>query len=185
MTLYFCKDRGTGFVNDGIDFFDDIEVGLVVCVTHAATSPRNCRELSRGQYGANTARKRIIAVIDYCIDSFDELALAGDGVGNCAQYIWWFDELLEYVALGGEGEAIVEHLVEQLIDHDIVILNHRFGAIAEIILECVHNTMQKLNDKQWWHLLLAGCHQGHTVPLHCDQIIMGRGNHGRHILQQQ
>lgn len=89
----------------------------------------------------------------------DALALAGHRVGDGAQNVGRLDQLLEYVALRGQGETVVEHLVEQLIDDHIIVLYHRLGAIAEIVLERVDNAMQKLDDKQRWHLLLAGSDQ--------------------------
>lgn len=57
MSLYFSKHRGAGFVNDGVDLLDDIEIGFVVGVADATATPGYGRQLAHGQNGANAASK--------------------------------------------------------------------------------------------------------------------------------
>lgn len=47
-------------------------------------------------------------------DLEDLLWLAGDGVGNGAKDVGRLDEFLQNVALGGQWEAVIQHLVQQL-----------------------------------------------------------------------
>ena len=45
-----------------------------------------------------------------------------NGINDSSEDVWGFDELLEYVGLGGEGVPVVQHLVQQLVNNNIVLL---------------------------------------------------------------
>lgn len=55
MPLYLGKHCRARLVNDGVHLLNDIEVGLVVGISHSTATPRNRRQLTRGQNGADTA----------------------------------------------------------------------------------------------------------------------------------
>lgn len=58
-----------------------------------------------------------------------------DGVHHCAQDGGRFNELFKDVWFGGQWEAIIQHLLQQLIDHNNIVFNSRFCANPKIVLE--------------------------------------------------
>lgn len=49
-------------------------------------------------------------------------------------------------------------------------------------LECVNNSVQELDDKEWRHLTLDDCHKEDAMPEHADQVVMWCGDHRWNIL---
>ena len=93
------------------------------------------------------------------------LGFPSDGVGQRPQDIGWFNQLLQNVALGGQRESIVQHLIQKLINNDIILFDDRLGAISKVILECINHSVQELDHKQRLGLLLASGHQRYGAPL--------------------
>lgn len=44
-------------------------------------------------------------------------------------------------------------------------------------LERVDDSVQKLNNKQRWHLALDDCNKVDTMPEHADKVVMRCGDH--------
>ncbi|CAN7989899.1 unnamed protein product, partial [Ixodes pacificus] len=96
VSLYLGRDDGAALVDDGVHLLDHVEVRLVVGVLDARAAPGHVGQLARREGGAQAGTAR------------------GDDVG-------WLDELLQDVRLRGQGEPIVQHLVQQLQDtHKVV-----------------------------------------------------------------
>lgn len=49
-------------------------------------------------------------------------------------------------------------------------------------LERVDDSVQELNDKQWWHLTLDDCNEVDAMPKHTDKVVMRCGDHWRDVL---
>jgi len=54
ISLYLGKYCGTRFVDDNINFFNDIKISLVVSVFDSSSAPRHIRQLSRWQCVTHT-----------------------------------------------------------------------------------------------------------------------------------
>ena len=50
-------------------------------------------------------------------------------------------------------------------------------------LECVDNSVQKLDDKQWRHLALDDCDKVDAMSEHTDKVVMRRGDHWWDVLR--
>ena len=103
-------------------------------------------------------------------------------VDDIPQHIGWLDQLLQDVGLGGQGEAIVQHLVQNLfwaditlhlglqssktdlIDNNIVVLDDGLRALGEVILYGVDDAVQELDDKERGNLSHAHCHKEYVRP---------------------
>lgn len=57
-----------------------------------------------------------------------------DGVDDGAQDGGRFNQLFQDVGLGGQGEAVIQHLLQQLIHYHHVVFNGRLGAHTKIVL---------------------------------------------------
>lgn len=44
-------------------------------------------------------------------------------------------------------ESIVQHLFEKFINHDVILFDDRFIALAEVVFKRVHDPVQKLDYK--------------------------------------
>lgn len=62
------------------------------------------------------------------------MILTRDGVDDGAQDGRRFNQLFQDVGLGGQGEAVIQHLLQELVHHHHVVFNSRLGADAEIVL---------------------------------------------------
>lgn len=57
-----------------------------------------------------------------------------DGVDDGAQDGRRFNQLFQDVGLGGQGEAVIQHLLQQLVHHHHVVFDGRLSAHAKIVL---------------------------------------------------
>ena len=57
-----------------------------------------------------------------------------DGVDHCAEDGGGLDELFEDVGLCGQREAVIQHLLQEFIHHDHVVLNRSLCTHSKIIL---------------------------------------------------
>ena len=83
-----------------------------------------------------TVRLDSILSLFKCVEEDEYLAggeclahvcLSRDGVDDRPEDVGRFDELLQNVGLRREGEPVVQHLVQQLVDHHIVVLDDTPG----------------------------------------------------------
>lgn len=59
VSLNFGANSRTRFVDDGVDFFDDVKVRLVVRVANSRPSPRYVRQLTCGKRFTHPARNQL------------------------------------------------------------------------------------------------------------------------------
>ncbi len=79
------------------------------------------------------------------------LGLSRDSVDDLPQDVWRLDQLLQDVALRREREPVVEHLVEDLVDHHQVLFYRCFGAVGKVVFERVHDAVKELDHEQRRH----------------------------------
>ena len=69
-------------------------------------------------------------------------------INHCSQDVWWFDQLLQNVCFGCQRKPIIQHLIQELVHHHIVVLDSGLSDVVEVVLEGVSNTVEKLDDKE-------------------------------------
>ena len=87
------------------------------------------------------------------------------------------DELFQNFMFGGLGVPEIHHFVHQLVDCDEVLLDAFVAHLVEVVPEDVNDAVQKLGHEQRRHLALHDGYEKHAVPLHVDEVELGRHQH--------
>lgn len=66
--------------------------------------------------------------------TFVNLGCTCDGVDHCSKDCWGFNKLFEDVGFCGQWKAIVQHLLQQLIDHHHIVFDGSFCTHSKIVL---------------------------------------------------
>mmetsp|Transcript_12975 Transcript_12975/g.29833 ORF Transcript_12975/g.29833 Transcript_12975/m.29833 type:complete len:269 (-) Transcript_12975:5-811(-) len=143
-------------VDAAVDLLDDVQVDLVVGVLHSLPPPPDAAQHALGEVAVEVA---LVAHSHACRHSPE------DGGRH--------DHGLEHVGLSGHGNAVVHHLVHDLIDGDEVFLDALLAHFVEVIPEHVHHAVKKLRHQQRRHFSLHDCDEEHAVPLHMDDVVLG------------
>ena len=85
--------------------------------------------------------------------------------------------------MGVDGDARVEHLVEELVQSQVVLLQDRLGdLVAEVGFEDDVELREELDDHEGFRLVLRGGHVGDLAAGDVEHVLLALG--GEHVREE-